>query len=145
MTKLIQTGVILLFLVFSGFKTSDDIKISVAIAHGECGDLGYVIKSGYDSSAIYYKEAKTAAQRKFSNSKRVSVEKNGYSGNEGNYLVIIKTRMKGYNGCDMTSYGIGFGTNFNDAEDDAVSNLKTMNWNWSKSKHGYSVTYKKQY
>ncbi len=59
------------------------------------------------------------------------------------YLVIVKTKyttpFKTKMGNSRTSYGCGFSkTSFADAEQTAVSNLRTYSWGW-KSEFGYEL------
>lgn len=131
-------------LLFTGMGTAhaqNNIEIAVGIAKDNCGDVSYVVYTGSKA----YEEAKADAKRDCRDGKTPALESNGYKGGEGDYLVIIETNMKGYNGCNMSSFGIGFGDNYDDALQDARKNLGMRNWSWQESKHGYNVKLSKSY
>ena len=124
------------------------IAVAIAIQKSNCGygsdDLGYQVMYGGDNSH-YDLETKGKAKLKETSSynNRISSTYAVSNNSKGDYLVIIIAKVP-YSSCSTSVYGIGYGNNSIEATEDAVANLKTRNWSWSNSKHGYKIELKKQ-
>lgn len=139
--RVILTALIGLFSLQLGFAQQTKIAVAIAVGKSSCGtnnDLGYVFKYGTDTKANYYSMAQNEAAKTYPSNFKVAVEKNGYNGDKGSYLVIIETKTK-YNDCNITTFGVGFGDNYEIALRQAKLNLGNRVGLWQENKHGYDV------
>lgn len=104
-------------------------------------DEEYFIRYGGNSSTTgYHADTKAREDYRAKYSGTPSCRNSARKFMDGGYYVILKSgRKKDYSGAFYNRWGIGFGNSHNAALIDAKKHLRTRDWGWNESKHGYKI------
>ena len=129
---------LVLFAIFAiGLSSFGQTKMAVALAYHYPNGCSNKVDLGYH---YYYDDTQSAWDLRQKAIKEVKLEYSHAKGandwasyGDEDYVVIVSGRSTETSGCQRFNYGVGFGTNRNEALTKAIEKLKARNWDAAKN------------